>query len=155
MDWDIIKADYIAGGTSYRKLAEKYNVPFNTLKKIAIKGEWVKQREQVEHKKATKIINDTAHKSAKIDSHYFTLVDKLLNKAEEVIESTPIWQVQTLKDMATALKYIKDCKGVKSDADAREQEARIKKLLKDAETEQTNNTITVTFGNEDAEKWAK
>lgn len=133
MDWNEIKAEYIAGGTSYRKLAAKYNVPFNTLKTIAIKGEWVKLREQAEHNTTTKIVEDIARKNAKIDDKYFKLVDKLLDKAEEVIDNTPIWQCTSLKEMASALKYLKECKGVKSDADMREQEARILKLQKDAE----------------------
>ena len=50
-------------------------------------------------------------------------------------------------------------KGVKSDADMREQEARIKKLQKEAEGDDNTLTeITVTFGSndsEDGEKWAE
>ena len=61
--------------------------------------------------------------------------------------------------MATALKYLKECKGVKSDADMREQEARIKKLQKEAEGDDNTLTeINVTFGSddsEDGEKWAE
>lgn len=137
MDWNTIKAEYIAGGTSYRKLAAKYNVPFNTLKTIAIKGEWVKLRERAEHNTTTKIVaeisRENAKKNAKIDEKYFKLVDKLLDKAEEVIDSTTIWQCTNLKEMASTLKYLKDCKGVKSEADMREQEARIAKLQKEAE----------------------
>ena len=133
MDWNQIKAEYIAGGTSYRKLAAKYDVPFNTLKTIAIKGEWVKLREQAEHDTTTKIINDVAKQNAKIDKKYFELVDKLLDKAEKVIEDMPIWQPTSLKEMASALKYLKECKGVKCEADMREQEARIAKLQKEAE----------------------
>jgi hypothetical protein len=58
--------------------------------------------------------------------------------------------------MATALKYLKECKGVKSDADLREQEARIAKLQKDAESDDTNSNITVTFATEKGEdKWAE
>ena len=48
--------------------------------------------------------------------------------------------------MATALKYIKECKGVKSEIDLREQEARIAKLQKEAEAdEKDNNEIKVTI----------
>jgi hypothetical protein len=35
--------------------------------------------------------------------------------------------------MATTMKYLKECKGVKSDADMREQEARIRNLERQAE----------------------
>ena len=143
MNWNELKAEYIAGGTSYRKLAAKYDVPFNTLKTIAIKEGWVNLREQAEHNTTTKIVNDIVKQNAKINEKYFNLVDKLLDKAEEVIDNTPIWQCTSLKEMASALKYLKECKGVKSDADMREQEARIKNLEKQIEDDTGNKEITV------------
>lgn len=159
MVWQKIKAEYIAGGTSYRKLAEKYGVSRTTLERKAKDEKWSELRRQAEVKAEAKIINAVSEKSAKIDDKYFRLVDKLFTKAEEVIDSTPIWQVQSIKEMATALKYLKECKGVKSDADMREQEARIKKLQKEAEGDDNTLTeITVTFGSndsEDGEKWAE
>ena len=159
MVWQKIKAEYIAGGTSYRKLAEKYGVSRTTLERKAKDEKWSELRRQAEVKAEAKIINAVSEKSAKIDDKYFRLVDKLFSKAEEVIDSTPIWQVNSIKEMATALKYLKECKGVKSDADMREQEARIKKLQKEAEGDDNTLTeITVTFGSndsEDGEKWAE
>ena len=49
VDWKKIKSDYIAGGTSYRKLAEKYGVSFSTLKDIARKEKWTDLREKAQH----------------------------------------------------------------------------------------------------------
>ena len=44
------------------------------------------------------------------------------------------------------MKYLKECKGVKSEADMREQEARIAKLQKEAEAEDAeNNEIKVVI----------
>jgi hypothetical protein len=71
-----------------------------------------------------------------------------LQKAEETIENTPVWSVNALKEMSTALKNLKECKGVKSDIDLREQEARIKNLEKQAAEEDDNNDIRVVIGNE-------
>jgi hypothetical protein len=71
-----------------------------------------------------------------------------LQKAEETIENTPVWSVNALKEMSTALKNLKECKGVKSDIDLREQEARIKNLEKQAAEEDDNNDIHVVIGNE-------
>ena len=159
MVWKEIKAEYIAGGTSYRKLAEKYGVSRTTLERKAKDEKWSELRRQAEVKAEAKIINAVSEKSAKIDDKYFRLVDKLFTKAEEVIDSTPIWQVNSIKEMATALKYLKECKGVKSEADIREQEARIKKLQKEAqEDDNTLTEIKVSFGSddgEDGEKWAE
>ena len=58
-----------------------------------------------------------------------------------------------LKEMATTMKYLKECKGVKSDADMREQEARIRNLEKQAEKEaDTVNEIEIVF-NAGPEEW--
>ena len=148
MDWSKIKAEYIAGGISYRSLAQKHNISFNTLKRIAVKEQWSKLRDKAYNKATTKVVNDIATANAKIDDKYFRIVDKLMSKAEELVDSTTIWQVSNLKEMATALKYLKECKGVKSDADIREQEARIKKLQKEVEEEKKDTNITITFGDE-------
>lgn len=152
MDWNKIKAEYIAGGTSYRKLAEKHGVSFTTLTRTAKRENWIQLRQRAEDKTATKIVDVVSNKSAKIDETYFRCVDKLMQKAEELIETTPIWQPQMLKDLATTMKYLKECKGVKSDADIREQEARIAKLQREAqEEEKSDNEITVRIlGGEDS-----
>ena len=144
MDWKRIKAEYIAGGTSYRKLCDKYGVSRTTLERKAKEEKWTDLRRQAEGKTEAKIVEVVSEKNANIDTKYFDLVDKLFDKASEVIEQTPSWNVVTLKEMATAMKYLKECKGVKSEADMREQEARIAKLQKEAEEEvKENNEIKV------------
>lgn len=159
MDWNKIKAEYIAGGTSYRKLAEKYEVKLSALRSVAEREKWVELKTQAQHKTNTKIVNCVSDKNAKVDDTYFRCVDKLMKKAEELIDSTTIWQPTYLKDMATTMKYLKECKGVKSEADIREQEARIAKLQKEAQEEDNGTTeIKVTFGSDDGEdtsKWAE
>lgn len=145
MDWNRIKAEYIAGGTSYRKLAKKYGVPFSNLKNIAVKEQWTQLREQAKNKQDSKLVESIGRQNAKIDDKYFRLVDKLLERAEALIDITPDWSVNSLKEMATALKYLKECKGVKSDIDLREQEARIRNLEKQAEAEEKNTSINVVI----------
>jgi hypothetical protein len=140
VDWNKIKAEYIAGGTSYRKLCTKYGVSRTTLQRKAKDENWLGLRSQAEAKAETKIVNAISERSAKIDDRYFRLVDKLMQKAEETIENTPVWSVNGLKEMATAMKYLKECKGVKSEADIREQEARIAKLQKEAQEEDNKET---------------
>lgn len=78
----------------------------------------------------------------------------LFEKAEGVIRDTPIWQPTSIKEMATAMKYLKECKGVKSEADIREQEARIAKLQKEAQEEDGATDITVILEG-DLEKYSK
>lgn len=142
-DWKRIKAEYLAGGTSYRKLAEKYNVPRSNLERRAKDEKWAELRRQAEDKAEAKIINAISDKKATIDDKYFSLVDKLLDRAEDIMEMTPVWNVASLKEMATAMKYLKECKGLKSEADMREQEARIEKLRKECEKDNGNDLPTL------------
>jgi hypothetical protein len=146
VDWKKLKAEYIAGGTSYRKLAQKYGVSLTTLQRIAKKENWIGLRQQAEDKTDTKIVESVSRNNAKIDDKYYRLVDMLLDKTEELILTTPIWQPTTIKELATTMKYLKECKGIKSEADLREQEARIAKLQKEAQAEdKENNEIKVVI----------
>ena len=146
MDWNVIKAEYIAGGTSYRKLAEKHKVPFSTLKEHARKEQWTELREKARHKADTeyakKIGKKQAVKSVKIND----VADKLLDKIILLLDEFEGIDSQSIKQLTSSLKDIKDIKGIKSDADMREQEARIDKLRRDAMTESTDNEVTITFG---------
>ena len=147
MDWNTIKAEYIAGGTSYRKLAEKYNVSFAILRREAEKGKWTKLKTQAKQKADTKIVNsvanDIANKSIKIND----VADKLLDKISDLLDSFEL-DTQSIKHLTSSLKDIKDIKGLKSDIDLREQEARIDKLRRDAMTETQDTEIEVTMGKE-------
>ena len=96
MDWKRIKAEYIAGGTSYRKLAEKYGVSFNTLKTHAVEEQWYKLRQQKEEKATTKTLEILSNKSADKMTRVLDLTDKLLNKLEQAIEELDI---QLYKDV--------------------------------------------------------
>ena len=144
MDWKRIKAEYIAGGTSYRKLAEKYGVSPTTLTKVAGREGWVEARQQADIKKTSKIVDAVSEKEAKKAVDIVDVADKLLNKIAEVIDL--ISDTQGLKHISSALKDIKDIKGFKSAADMREQEARIRNLEKQAEADNnTDNEIKVTI----------
>ena len=68
--------------------------------------------------------------------------------------NTKVWQPNSLKDMATTMKYLKECKSIKSDADIREQEARIKKLEAEINGENRDATIVVHI-DDSAGDWSK
>lgn len=157
MDWRAIKTEYITGNISYRKLAAKHGVPFSTLRNRAIEEQWYKQKEQKGNELVTrsieKAVENESTRLAKTDEKYFRILDKLFDKAEQLVENTEIWQPTSLKDMATTMKYLKECKSIKSDADMREQEARIKKLEQEINAEQ-HTRVEVVFGSEE-EKWAR
>ena len=153
MDWKRIKAEYIAGGTSYRKLAEKYGVSFTTLTRTAQRENWVGLRQQAEDKATTEIVDVVTKDAVKKAVNITDVADKLLEQIEDLLTTSPITSTQSLKNITSALKDLKEIKGYKSDADMREQEARIAKLRKEAEKEDDNvNEIEIVF-NAGPEEW--
>jgi hypothetical protein len=147
-DWTKIKAEYLAGGTSYRKLAEKHNVSFSTLRKVAAKEQWTELRNKTRAKTDTKmserISDDVAEKTVNIIS----VADKLLGKISDLMDTITL-DTQSMKHLTSALKDLKEIKGYKSDADMREQEARIRNLekLAQAEEKDSNEIKVVIEGN--------
>lgn len=158
MDWKAIKTEYITGDISYRKLAEKHEISFNTLKDVAVQERWYEQRQQHHNKVTTRsieqIVEKESTKLAKTDDKYYRILDKLFDKAEELVENTSILTPQMLKDMATTMKYLKECKSIKSDVDIREQEARIKKLEAEVNADNKDTKVTVEIVG-DLENWSK
>lgn len=148
MDWNKLKAEYIAGGISYRKLADKYGVSFNTLKTIAIKGKWSELKQQADNKATTKIVNSIAQDKSKKSVKINDVADKLLDKISSLLDDFEMLDTQGIKHLTSSLKDIKDIKGIKSAIDLREQEARIDKLRKDAMEEQTDKEIELVMGEE-------
>lgn len=144
-DWNKIKAEYIAGDTSYRKLAKKYGVSLTTLQRISAKENWIGLREQAEIKTETKIINVVSSSKASTGIKINVVANKLLAKMEASIDKLPVIDGGTLKSYTSALKDLKEITGSKCDIDIREQEARIRKLEKEAEKEQVDNEIKVTI----------
>lgn len=153
-DWKRIRAEYIAGGTSYRKLAEKYEVPFGTLRRVAEREEWTQKRTQVAQKTDTKMIESISKKNAEKAVDIVDVADKLLGKISELMDTVSL-DTQSMKHLTSALKDLKDIKGYKSAADMREQEARIKKLQRDAEKDDdTPSEIEIVF-NAGKESWSE
>lgn len=132
MDWNKLKAEYIAGGTSYRKLAEKYGIDRNAVQRVAKREKWCDLKSQAKAKIETKMVDtiakDISKKSVKIDD----VADKLLDKIVDLLDALEVADSQTIKHCTSALKDIKDIKGIKSKLDVKEQEARIDKLRNDA-----------------------
>ena len=140
MDWNKIKAEYIAGGTSYRKLAEKYGVKFSNLKNVAIKEGWTHLKEQTKNKADTKIVNSVANDISKNAIKINDVADKLLDKILVLLNDEAVeLGSQSIKNLTSSLKDIKNIKDVKSEIDLEEQQARIDKLRKDTENNDGEN----------------
>lgn len=146
IDWKKLKAEYIAGGTSYRKLAEKYGVSFNTLKTRAKEEQWYNLRQQKDHRTTTKIVESLSDKDAEKAVDIIDVANKLLGKISELMDTVPL-DTQSMKHLTSALKDLREIKGVKSDADIREQNARIRNLEKQLQGEDASSrVITINLG---------
>ena len=156
MNWKKIKAEYIAGDTSYRKLAEKYGVSFSTLKEIARREKWTDLKDQARHKADTKFADLMGERQANRSAKIIDVADMLLDKITNTLNMMDVVDSQSIKHFTSALKDIKDIKGIKSDIDLKEQSARIAKLEKEAQAENNNHTeVNITFGTDEEKAWAE
>ena len=154
-DWKKIKAEYIRGGVSYRKLAAKYEVSPTTLYRRMKKEKWADLREQKEAKANAKIVESEANRVANREDGIQTVADLLLEKIKNGISyGTLIVEAKDIRALTASLKDLREIKGYKSELDMQEQIARIDKLRKEAQSEDGSNDIRVVIGS-DLEEYAK
>ena len=89
MSWRKIKAEYVAGGISQRKLAEKYGVPFGTLQKRARVESWNSKRKKAEEKAVEKVTQKTAEIVADNATLCEQIKTKLLRKLAVMVDQFP------------------------------------------------------------------
>lgn len=98
VDWLAIRNDYINGGGSYRKLAEKYGVSFNTLKEKAVDEGWAKLKEEQHHKiairtqqkaqdKISDALSDEAALKVRIRVGLLGLASDWVSKQTEILDT--------------------------------------------------------------------
>ena len=155
IDWLKIKTEYITTDTSYRKLSQKYGV---AVKNICLKSkseDWIGQRQQYVNTTLTKTVNREQNKAVDRYTRLTTVADKLLDKIETAVDSLDEESVlkllnsTTIRSLSGALKDIKEIQSLKGDRDLREQDARIRKLEKEAEGEEKETTVVVQFVGDD------
>ena len=149
MDWTKLKAEYIKGGTSYRKLADKYKVPFGTLRNVAAKEKWRELRDKTRLKTDTKLTDAVSKEQTDRLVRIHKVADDLLKQIELIVSDFKsddlIMDKQCLKQITGALKDIKDIQSLKSPLDIEEQKARIENLRKQSQKEDTVSEVTVTI----------
>ena len=133
-DWNKIRAEYIRGDTSYQKLAEKYKVPYSTIRKRSRVEKWVELRAEKCSKSGAKIADELSDREANAAGLIYSATEALLAKiAQQIVDA----QALSPTDAANYTNAIERCKrivGIKDKPDADEQQARIDKLRKEAQT---------------------
>lgn len=150
MDWKAIKTEYITDeSSSYRKLAKKYGVSYTAIGNKARQEGWAEDRERYLNESVSKTLKAISDGQAKRASRLQTVADKLLDKIEKAVDdlemSSLFTDKQALKQITGALKDIKDIQMIKSEADLREQEVRIRNLEKQAKAEDRDTEIKVVI----------
>ena len=88
-DWDAIRAEYIAGGISYRELARKHNASEAYLMRKACREHWKQQRDEA----VNNGIAISQRKTAEINADRATVASriklKLLLRLEKEIDALP------------------------------------------------------------------
>ena len=119
-----LKAEYVAGGISQRKLAEKYDVPFGTLQKQARLKKWNAARKKADEKAVEKATQKTAETVADNAVVLERVKGKLLAKLESMVDAFPASGAAELKvrTKTTETKYsMRDIAAVYSVLEAKSQ----------------------------------
>ena len=128
IDWASIKTEYITTNTSYRKLAQKYGINHTNIAKKASAEDWVEQRKQYTSKQQAKTLEKISQQEANRAAKIHSVADKLLNKIEAMADSGRPMNSKDIRALTAAIRDLKEIQNVRSDADRREQEARIANL---------------------------
>ena len=110
IDWNAIRAEYIGGGTSYRKLAEKHQVSFMVLKTRAKKEDWPGLRTQAEHKASTEATQKAAAAAADNAVIAAEIKKRLLLRLSRAEQKFPMdaTEVRTQVGKSTAIFKLRD-----------------------------------------------
>ena len=170
-NWQMIKEEYLAGGTSYGRLAEKHGVSRRNLARVGSMEGWVAQRRAQQAKcPAGRMTADTApetmapYTTQAMDANttqamesgaapgsgnlrLYVVADKLLGKIEQLVDTADpeLLNPTQLRALAAVMKDLKQIQGIQSPLDLQEQMMRIEKLRRQTEQEEENDTIEVVF----------
>ena len=171
-NWQMIKEEYLAGGTSYGRLAEKHGVSRRNLARVGSMEGWVAQRRaQQATCPAGRMAADTAPEAMApytapeaMDANttqamepgaapgsgnlrLYVVADKLLGKIEQLVDTADpeLLNPTQLRALAAVMKDLKQIQGIQSPLDLQEQMMRIEKLRRQTEQEEENDTIEVVF----------
>lgn len=151
--WDDIKTEYITTDIGTRPLAEKHNVSYSTLRKRAAREQWAQERAQFRTQRGA----DRVQAQREIEyQEYKSLLEaagllssKLCSAVAQLTNADIIKDKRGLKSLTGAMKDLAEIQGVKSDADKREQEARIKNLERQAAGEAQPEPVRVIIAGAD------
>ena len=142
-NWAKIKNEYVSKGTPYRELTKKYGVNLKTLARHAKSEEWVRLREEYVNKLSTESLRKTQSQAIVQATRIQTATEKLLKKAEQLLELEDALAPRDLKALSATLLDARTLLGIKDDLDRQEQQARIDKARAELEAAKDNADGTI------------
>lgn len=144
--WEKMKTEYITDDKcSYRSLEKKYGIPFSRIRSKGHEEKWQQQRAEFKSKATQKSIDSLSDQYAEDCTRAFRVASSLLEKIEASVQELNVKDVKSLKLLTASIRDLKEIGMFRSEMDRLEQLARIKKLQKDAEEEEKDDEIIVTF----------
>ena len=140
-NWKSIRYEYITTGVSYRGLALTYGISLCTLSRRAKREGWPEMRKLNDDKVTLTALEAYNEKAVQTRLSLIESADVLLERINLIFTLNPELDVKDIRGIAAALKDIKDVKN--TDADIREQEAKIKNRERAASEE--NPVVSVEF----------
>ena len=111
--WKKIRAEYIKDSKStYKSIAEKYNISFHTLAKRATREKWNGARQQIGEKQAKKTAEKIAEGRA---DKLFELIDNALGLIKISVDNLEPSDTKGLRLLVSALKDISLMLDIKSE----------------------------------------
>ena len=147
-DWNAIRQEYITDeSSSYRKLAEKYGVSLTAIYNRGRDEKWVELRQQTKDKTIAKAVDKISDEQSEIQAdvaaRFTDMTASLAGKLEKAIAEVDPKDTTGIRRLAASLCDLKLLIGFKSDADSREQEARIANLRRQAEKDDVDSAPTL------------
>ena len=130
----------------YRKLSEKYEVSMTEVSRHGKDESWREERRKYQEKAYAKTLDVLIKGQQNRIKRLQTITDKILDKIEESVDQMDAKDLMAYRQITAAIKDIKEIQMLKSEADMREQEARINKLRKDAEdSDKSDSSVNIVM----------
>ena len=155
-DWQAIAEEYITGEISMRSLAIRHDLPRSTLRSRAYREGWIERREAFQRAAAQAEDGTSSDPAAEetplsperavYESEIFRVTDKLVRRAEEILDGPEAVGARELGELMRAIKNAKEIRMLRSELDEREQRARLRTL--EEKSAAADRTLRIEFAPE-------
>lgn len=110
IDWNVIRAEYIGGGISQRKLATKHGIKYQLLRDRSIAEGWVDMREAAQSKSIAEAEQKTAEAAAENATLAADMKKRLLLRLSRIEQKYPFdaTEIRTHEGKSTVIFRIRD-----------------------------------------------